>query len=407
MGYFSFFRQNAPWLISTMLLTFTSSYGQTFFISIFAGEIRQDFNLTHGTWGVIYTVGTAMSALVMVWAGMLTDRLRVRMLAPTVLGILVIACLTMATISQAWMLVPVIFLLRLSGQGMTSHIAMVATARWFTAARGRALSITSLGFSLGNALLPLIFVALLGVINWRYLWGIAAGLTLLIIPILLLLLRHERTPQSISTGSANTGMGQKHWTRKMLLHHWLFWLMVPTLLGPPAWSTSLFFQQVHLSGVKGWTHLEFVALFPVFTFVMITTTIAIGPGIDRFGANRIMPFYLWPFTISFIVISLTSSLGGAAIGMAIMGLGAGLGNTLVSAFWAEHVGTRHLGSVKSMAAAIMVLGSAIGPGITGWFIDQGVSFPTQMLWIAGYFLISSLLATIACKRAYPLLSVAA
>ncbi|MEO0692989.1 MAG: hypothetical protein AAFY90_08970 [Pseudomonadota bacterium] len=40
-----------------------------------------------------------------------------------------------------------------------------------------------------------------------------------------------------------------------------------------------------------------------------------------------------------------------------------------------------------MATAVMVLGSAIGPGITGYFIDQGISFPDQMPAIAVYFLV--------------------
>ena len=43
-----------------------------------------------------------------------------------------------------------------------------------------------------------------------------------------------------------------------------------------------------------------------------------------------------------------------------------------------------------MAAAIMVLGSAIGPGITGLFIDAGVQLDTQYVFVAGYFLFTTL-----------------
>ena len=85
MPILAFLRGNAPWLGAGVLLTFLSSFGQTYFISVFAGEIRAAFGLSHGAWGGIYTLGTTASALLMVWAGGLTDRFRVRVLAPFVL----------------------------------------------------------------------------------------------------------------------------------------------------------------------------------------------------------------------------------------------------------------------------------------------------------------------------------
>ena len=74
--YLHFARAHRRFLAFGFALTFFSSFGQTFFISIFAGEIRQAFDLSHGEWGGIYTLGTAASALVMIWAGGLTDRFR-------------------------------------------------------------------------------------------------------------------------------------------------------------------------------------------------------------------------------------------------------------------------------------------------------------------------------------------
>lgn len=45
-GFFSFLRENARWLAGGLLFTFFSSFGQTFFISLSAGYIREDFGLT-------------------------------------------------------------------------------------------------------------------------------------------------------------------------------------------------------------------------------------------------------------------------------------------------------------------------------------------------------------------------
>lgn len=407
MSYRRFLVDNTPWLSAGVLLTLTSSFGQTFFISLFAGEIRDEFSLSHGAWGGIYTLGTTASAIVMIWAGVLTDRFRVRLLGVIVLGLLALACLAMAVVPAVWALPLVIFALRFTGQGMISHTAVVATVRWFVATRGRALSIVSMGFAVGQAVLPLIFVGLLVVFPWRSLWVIAAAMTLLMIPLLGFLLRHERTPQSIAEESHAVGMGDRQWQRSEVLKHWLFWLMLPTLLGPAAWGTALFFQQVHLAEVKGWAHVEFVALFPLYTVTAIFSTFVTGWALDKFGTNRLMPFYLFPFVVGFLILAAAQSLAAAALGMGMLGIAVGAGSTLPGAFWAEHFGTRNLGGIKALAAAVMVFGSAIGPGITGLLIDQGISFPNQMIGFAVYFVIAAGLATIGVRKARNVLPAAA
>ncbi len=90
---FNFILNNLRWLIAGMLLTFLSSFGQTYFISIFSGEIRETFNLSHGDWGAIYGFGTFASAVVMIWAGGLTDVMRVRKLGPIILLALAMSCI--------------------------------------------------------------------------------------------------------------------------------------------------------------------------------------------------------------------------------------------------------------------------------------------------------------------------
>src|SRR6056297_2027298 len=101
MTILAFLRSNAPWLSAGVLLTFTSSFGQTFFISVFSGEIRAEFGLSHGAWGAIYAAGTFASAVAMLWAGQMTDVFRVRALCLVVLPFFAMACLAMAAAPAA------------------------------------------------------------------------------------------------------------------------------------------------------------------------------------------------------------------------------------------------------------------------------------------------------------------
>lgn len=399
----AFLRDNAPWLGAGVLLTFLSSFGQTFFISVFAGEIREGFGLSHGQWGGIYSLGTTVSAIVMVWAGGLTDRFRVRGLGAIILTLLMVACLMMALNPVWWLLPVVIFALRFTGQGMTSHLAVVAMARWFIATRGKALSVATLGFAVGEALLPLLFVTLMVFIDWRILWMLAGVIAIAGVPVLMLLLRRERTPQSHAESDQSLGMEGRHWTRNQSFNHWLFWFMIPAMLGPSAFNTAFFFHQVHFAEVKAVSHIELVAFFPFYTGVSIIAMIASGWALDKVGTARLIPFMQLPMVAAFLAFSFADGTWGLALGFLLLGLNTGMNTTLPAAFWAEFYGTRHIGSIKAMAAAVMVFGSAIGPGITGLGIDLGLGIEAQFIGVAGFFVFSTVMMTIGILRARPLL----
>ena len=398
MDFFRFLTGNFRWLSAGIMLTFLSSFGQTYFISIFSGEIRTAFDLSHGAWGGIYTLGTAASAAVMLWSGGLTDRHRTRALGAFVLVLLASACLSMALNTWAALLPLVIFALRLTGQGMMSHLAVVSMSRWFVASRGRALSIAGLGFALGEAVLPVTFVSLMLLVDWRWLWVGAAFVSLAAIPVLLLQLSQERTPQSHAESDVSFGMDQRHWTRMQALRHPLFWFMVPALLGPSAFNTAFFFQQVHFAEVKGWAHLELVALFPMYTVAGFLVMLLSGGLLDRFGTPRLIPWYQLPLVAGFIILALAQTPAHAFVGLMFMAMTTGANATLPNAFWAEFYGTKHLGAVKATAASVMVLGSAIGPGITGALIDLGIGIETQYIGVGLFFLTTTALMVLGVGR---------
>ena len=398
MNYLRFLINNRLFLLAGFLLTFTSSFGQTYFISLFAAEIKGAFGLSNGSWGGIYTIGTTLSAITMIWAGALTDSFRVRQLSLGVMILLALACVAMSLVPNGFLLIFVIYALRLMGQGMLSQLGAVAMSRWFIATRGRALSLSSMGFAVGQAVLPIIFVALLATVDWRNLWLLAAVCIVVLIPVMQMLLRQERTPQSMADDTQSLGMGGRHWTRGEMLRHPLFYILIPLVLGPPAWGTALFFQQVHLTEVKGWSLVSFVALMPIYTVASIAFTFITGWAVDRIGVKWIVPIQMIPFGISFLVLAYADTIFMAGVGLVIFGIGQGTQGTATSAFWAVFYGTRNLGAIKAAASALMVFGSAIGPGITGAFIDFGVDFPNQMIPIAFFYFGGALLAGVGILR---------
>lgn len=401
-----FLVENARWLGAGALLMAMSSFGQTFFISIFAGQIQAKFDLSHGEWGSIYALGTTASAIVMIWAGVLTDHYRARTLGFICLFGLAASCLFMAVNAWVALLPVVIFCLRLTGQGMSAHIAVVAMARWFVATRGRALATASLGYSVSEMVMPFIFVFLMTLMDWHWLWVLAACISILAAFALKGLLRQERVPGGVNADNTATGMDGKHWTRVEAIRHPLFWFMVPAILGLPAFGTAVLFHQVHYAAIKDVSHLTFVSLLPIYSAVVMVMMVISGIALDRFGTVRLIPFFMLPVCVAFLLFSAAGTIWAMALAFVFFGMTNGAYSTLSNALWAEVYGTGHIGAIKSLTAAVMVLGSALGPAVTGILIDFGFELDRQYAFVAIYFLAASLSIWLGVRHVRPSLSAA-
>ena len=145
-------------------------------------------------------------------------------------------------------------------------------------------------------------------------------------------------------------------------------------------------------------------MFPFYTAISIIAMMLSGWALDKVGTARLIPWMQVPMVAAFIIFAFAQDSWGMLSGFFFLGVNSGFNNTLPSAFWAEFYGTRHIGAIKAMAAAVMVLGSAIGPGISGVAIDLGVGIEVQFLWIALFFIISTVTMAIGVSRAKGLLA---
>jgi MFS family permease len=373
----TFIVQNARWLGAGALLSFCSSFGQTFFIALSGPAIQAELGLTHGQWGGVYTAATVASALALTLSGGLADRFRVRVLAALTLAFLATAAVSMALVAGALALGLTVFALRLLGQGWCSHLAFTAMGRWFSAQRGRAVALAAMGFSLGEATLPTVFVHASAALGWRGTWLAAAGLLILCVPPLLWLLSRERTPRQIAEADSTPGMMGLHWTRAQALRHWTFWALAPGLLAPPFIGTAVFFHSAHLAQVKGWSLATVAAAFPAYSLATVLCSFAAAWAVDRFGARRLLPLYQAPLGAGVLLLALGDAPAAAFTGLALLGVTQGAAVAVLGALWPEVYGTRHIGAIRGTAVSMMVFATAVGPGLTGALLDAGVGVEAQ------------------------------
>jgi MFS family permease len=371
-------------------LTFLSSFGQTFFISLSGPDIRQTFGLTNGTFGLIYSTATLCSGLLMIWVGGVIDRINIRLYATIALAGLALAALSLSLAPSIAMLGVSLFALRLFGQGMSSHAGVMSTARLTAGVRGRATGVAALGFPAGEAILPGLVIALIAALGWTGAWRTAALFILVCLGLGwgLSFLLGTKAPDldGVVHDNSQPEAGPR-WID--VLRDWRFLALVPTMVGYPAIMTAYFFHQRLIADIEGWP-LELLATsITIYALVSVTVAMLTGSLVDRFGAIRLSHFYLVGLILASAALAGFSGPVLAPIFFALIGLSAGATNVIIAAVLAELFGTKHLGRIRALAGAIMVVASAATPGAIGLLFDAGVGLGAIALGFAAYLLIAA------------------
>lgn len=397
----------AEWqlLLFGFLMTFWSSPGQTYLISLFSGEIRAELGLSDGEFAGIYSLATLLSAIVMVWSGTLVDRIDLKKFSITIVIGLGIGCGLMSVSVGVISLLVSLFFIRQLGQGLMLITSSTAMVRYLDQHKGKSSALAGMGYAVSEAVLPSILVALLLWVGWRVSWQIA-GIVLIVfmVPAILYLLRnhdvrHEKYLSQLLAQSDQTEKfyRQRQWTRSEVVRDKLFYLFAPGLMSQPLMFTGFIFHQVHLVESKNWSLSSWASLFVMYALVSVGTKIVSGFLVDRFGAIRIVPLVALPMGIGLVILSLSTSLVGGAIFLALTGITVGFQSTVTAPFWSEMYGNKHLGSIKSLGSSAMVFCTALSPIVFGWYIDQGTSMDSLAMASSVYIILTSVLAYYACQ----------
>ena len=289
-----FFLNHARLLSYGMLLTFASSFGQSFFIALSAGPLQNEFNLNHSEFGLLYSAATLLSAAVLLWSGQQVDQHSLKSVSFSVILGLSGGCVLMAYADSLGLLFLALFLLRHCGQGLMGHTAITSIVRSIHRQRGLALSIASLGFPLGEAFLPLAGVALISAFGWRNNWYIVAGGLVLLLPVVLLLLSRQQADEQefeaklVEKKSAQPIPKKPDWTRSEVLRDLRFYLFLPALLAPGFIGTGLVIHQVYIATEKGWSMQLLASSFISFSICQIVASLFSGMLIDKWQATRLL-----------------------------------------------------------------------------------------------------------------------
>jgi len=377
-GLIKFFRNNTREVGFGWMLTFLSSFGQTFLISIYVPEILKTFDISNGLFGSIYAIATVTSSIIMLSVGHMVDHKPVKKItALTVAGLAVSSFLLGISHLSIAILIIALIGLRLTGQGLMSHISLTVMSRHYELDRGKALSIASLGYAIGEAIFPICISTLILWYDYEIAaMASAAFLVLYLIRLYFSDLTHFDEGLELATKPSARSLIKVY---KSLLKKKAFFILMPVSFALSFTITAIFFYQYVVVEANAWSFSLYASFFTVYALTRVVFSIYGGVLVDKYSGKQMFRYYLIPFTLGLLPFAFSDSIFGALVFLILAGISVGMAGTVKSAVLAEVFGTEKLGTIRSVFTMFMVLSTALGPLIFGTLMDMGIEFGSILL----------------------------
>lgn len=382
-AYYLFLKKNYGAVWFGWLLTFFSSFGQTFLISLYVPEILNQFSLSKTGFGLIYGISTIAASLILMKVGPIIDY---RPIKPfTLFTVLLLGCssIILAVAFHPFFLVLGLLGLRLAGQGLMSHISLSVMSRQFDEDRGKALSLSSLGYSMGEMLFPVLITSLIAGFGWRnsiLFSGLSASV------VLLLFLQKLNLKKYDVMGTESISRKKDHSLLSAIVSKKEFWILSPSIFFFSFVVTGIFFYQLLLAKDKQWTVEWFAVSFATYAVAKFLFTLFTGTLTDRMSAKKLFPFYLLPQITALLVLTLVHGPWAAPLFFILTGISAGANSVVQSAVLVETYGSQNIGGVRSVFSTLMVISTA-APPLYGLLLDHEWSFNAILLLSAAILLL--------------------
>ena len=395
-----FLFQHRRLLFFGFVLTFFSCFGQTIIVSLYVPELKEAFLLNNTEISSLYAIATIGSAFLLPWIGRYIDTWPLLRFTIVTMLILASALLLLSFTANVFLLVLGLWGLRFGGQGLMTHTAASTMVRGFTINRGKALSLSALGFPASEVIMPLLVAFLIGTLGWRMGLQLSAGWMLLVVlPLSWWLIRTY--PEKVRYPGVGLKSGAVLHSKTIknplrLLGDRRFWFLSPIFFLRGFIGTAIFFFQIQFGESRGWDASWMAGSISAFAIASAIGMLISGPMVDRLTARMVFPFFMLPYLLglALLIPSHEPLLYPAAL--LFLGFATGMGNTIKDAVLAEIYTPRIIGSVRSLFTMIIVFSTALGPITFGLLNDQGWSFEglyllstiavlLSMIWSLGIF----------------------
>ena len=208
-----------------------------------------------------------------------------------------------------------------------SHTASTTVSRYFEKTRGKALSVTWLGLSAAEFILPILMVFFIN--NYKlakymdfYFYFSFNFFTTNFIFLINKLKLDSRENSIEDLVSENNNI--KQWTRSEVLKDYRFYIISLNMLSLPSIATGVFVYQSFILTSKNWGPFIMAQSFMAYSVLSVITLSISGFLIDKYYKQKITYIYEYTLFISAIICTLFDSPYSSFIFLGLIGISNGL-----------------------------------------------------------------------------------
>jgi MFS family permease len=344
------------------------------------GPIHAEYGWDFAAIAAGVTLFGIIAALLAPVFGALADRLGVRRVALTSLGLfaLVFAAFYFvpASLGGWWSFWAVLGII---GIGSTPVTWSRAVTLWFNKNRGLALGIMLLGTSLAAFIVPQIAQAAIAGWGWRSAFPTVALLPLLIgLPVAILWFREPRPDERPSgiTDAKGAVIGMR---LKEAASGYRFWLLVGSILIIALAYGGAHIHIAQIVSLHGFSPQVAANVLGVVALGILTGRLLVGFLFDRFWAPGIAcPALLLPAVACWLLMGSSTSLPLVLVGGFLLGFAAGTESDVIAYLAAKYFGMANYGSIYGALYMPFGIASAVSPILYGVVRDRTGSYDLML-----------------------------
>jgi MFS family permease len=377
------------WVIVALsgITFFMSSPGQTYSISVFINEFKNELGYSNTMISSAYSLATILSGLLLIFIGRYVDKIGARKML--IISVLMLASATIfnSFVTNIYMIFAGFFLLRYFGQGSLTLIPNALIPQWFEKRRALAISISTIGSLLAALIVPALNLYLIKQIGWENAWRIwSLILAVLFIPLIFLLavnkpediglqIENDKDFDKKSIQASLDKIEKESFSLKEAAVTKEFWIVGFISMVPSMFSTGLTFHFYTIMETRSITNETAAIIIGLIAIPAFFTPFIARPIIDKYHPRNVLSITLLMVIVSmvFLTFAVTNKVS-AIIFILFYGLSIAVQAVTLNVIWPNFYGRKHLGSIRGAATIFMVLGSALGPLPFGISYDLMGSF---------------------------------